>query len=95
MRKEAQTQTLATERSKRAVAIAQCGTRAAASNLPLVSTGSQQDVTPETMMARMIDLLGPAAATAAAWCAFSAYCEADDIEYRFWLTVFIQLGGSA
>ncbi|NTF91692.1 hypothetical protein [Rhizobium rhizogenes] len=39
----------------------------------------------------MIDLFGPAAVTAAAWCAFSAYCEADDIEYRFWFTVFDRL----
>ncbi|NLS21156.1 hypothetical protein HGP16_32170 [Rhizobium sp. P40RR-XXII] len=39
----------------------------------------------------IIALHGDQAPTAAAWCAFTAWCEGDDEEYRFWSRIFLRL----
>ncbi|MGG6898589.1 hypothetical protein [Rhizobium sp. BR 315] len=38
-----------------------------------------------------IALYGDVAPTAVAWCAFEAWCEGDEEEYRFWLGIFQRL----
>jgi hypothetical protein len=38
-----------------------------------------------------IALYGDAAPTAVAWCAFEAWCEDNDEEYQFWLSIFHRL----
>ncbi|MFS8049175.1 hypothetical protein [Rhizobium sp. BR 314] len=84
----------ATRPDKRTAAIARCGRLALPGDFRQADTTILEDITPQAMTELIIDLFGPAAVTAAAWCAFSAYCEAEDAEYRFWFSVFSQLGGA-
>jgi hypothetical protein len=72
------------------IAISRCGRLAVPEAFP-VTDATRQDVAPEAMALRVTDLFGPSATTAAAWCALSAYCEADEEEYQFWFSVFREL----
>ncbi|MBM7048441.1 hypothetical protein [Rhizobium lusitanum] len=73
---------------KRTAAIDRCGRLALPGDFYQATSAIREDVTPQAMARLIIDLFGPAAITAAAWCAFSAYCEAEEVEYRFWFAVF-------
>jgi hypothetical protein len=43
------------------------------------------------MVQDVITLYGDQAPTAAAWCAFIAWCEESDEDYRFWSDIFQRL----
>ncbi|MEI9411891.1 hypothetical protein [Mesorhizobium salmacidum] len=47
---------------------------------------------PAATVEATIELYGPDAATAAAWCALTAKFDGREEDYRFWYTVFSKLG---
>ena len=48
---------------------------------------------PDAAMQAAIALYGPRAVTAAAHCAFAAWCDCREADYRFWFSIFLRLGG--
>ncbi|MBZ9905637.1 hypothetical protein LB557_06455 [Mesorhizobium sp. BR115XR7A] len=47
---------------------------------------------PAATVEAAVELYGPDAATAAAWCALTANFDGREEDYRFWCTVFSKLG---
>lgn len=48
----------------------------------------------DTAMELAVELYGKEAVTAAAWCAFAAWSECRQEDYRFWFDIFKRLTGA-
>lgn len=49
---------------------------------------------PDAAMQAAIALYGSRAVTAAAHCAWAAWCNNRETDYRFWFSIFLRLGGA-
>lgn len=69
-------------------AIARCGTLAVEPRDHRIDGDLWENSSPHTMARTTLDLFGPAAIEAAAWCALSAYRGGRHADLGFWLAVF-------